>query len=175
MLHFTRRYQGDRPATVILRLPLDRRRHSRMRARLDGGEDVGIVLPHGSILRHGDTLLGDDGTVMRIEAAPEHVSVVRSLDARTLARAAYHLGNRHVPVELGDGFLRYQRDHVLDDMVRALGLDVGEDDAAFEPEIGPYAHGRHSHSHEHDGGEHRHDHADHHGGDHHDDHEHSHG
>jgi urease accessory protein len=143
MRHFTRRYQGDEPATAVLSMPLDRRRRSRLRARLEGGEEVGILLPHGSILRHGDMLLGEDGTIVRIEAAPEHVSVVASRDWLALARAAYHLGNRHVPIELGDGFLRYQHDHVLDDMVRALGLDVGEGEAAFEPEVGPYAqHGR---------------------------------
>jgi urease accessory protein len=113
---------------------------------------VGILLPHGSILRHGDMLLGEDGTIVRIEAAPERVSVVATGDWLALARAAYHLGNRHVPIELGDGFLRYQHDHVLDDMVRALGLEVREGEVAFEPEVGPYTqhgHGHHEgHSHE---------------------------
>jgi len=158
MRHFTRRYEGDATATAVLQLPLDRRRRSRLRARLEGGEEVGIVLSHGSVLRHGDMLLGDDGTILRIESAPERVSVVKSRDWLALARAAYHLGNRHVPIEIGDGFLRYQHDHVLDDMVRALGLEVGEGEAAFEPEVGPYSQSDHSHRHEtdHDHGGHSH-------------------
>jgi urease accessory protein len=131
-------------------MPLERRRRSRVRARLEGGEDVGILLPPGSILRHGDKLVADDGTIARVEAAPELVSVVRSRDWLALARAAYHLGNRHVPLELGDGWLRYQHDHVLDDMVRGLGLEVGEDETAFEPEVGPYAHHGHADRHSHD-------------------------
>jgi urease accessory protein len=157
MRHISQRYQGRGAATEVLRLPLDRRRHSRLRARLESGGEVGIVLPHGSILRHGDLLIADDGTIVWVEAAPEHVSVVRSRDWRALARAAYHLGNRHVPVELGEepcavggrpsGWLRYQHDHVLDDMVRSLGLEVGEEEAPFEPEVGPYTRHEHPHSH----------------------------
>jgi urease accessory protein len=171
MLHFTRRYEGDRAATLVLGLTLDRRRHSRLRARVESGDEVGIVLAHGSILRHGDRLIADDGTVMRIEAAPERLSVVKARDPLLLARAAYHLGNRHVPLELGDGFLRYQHDHVLDDMVRALGIEIAEDDVAFEPEVGPYAHGSHSHEREH---AHDHDHDQGHDHDHEDDHHHGH-
>jgi urease accessory protein len=147
MRHITRRYDGDAPAHATLRLPLDRRRRSRLRTRLLSGEEIGIVLPHGSILRHGDKLLADDGTIVAVEALPEHVSVVRSHDSLALTRAAYHLGNRHVPLQLGEGWLRYQHDHVLDDMVRSLGLEVSEDEAAFEPEVGPYPqHGDHGHS-----------------------------
>jgi urease accessory protein len=157
MRHFTRRYQGDAAATLVLCLPLDRRRRSRLRARLEGGDEVGILLPHGSILRHADELLGEDGSILRIEAAPERVSVVTTRDGLALARVAYHLGNRHVPVEIGDGFLRYQHDHVLDDMVRALGLEVGEGEVAFEPEVGPYAYGHHGERHE-DVHDHDHDH-----------------
>jgi urease accessory protein len=146
MLHITRRYDGEAPATKTLRLALDRRRRSRLRTRLSSGEEVGIVLPHGSILRDGDKLLAEDGTIVAVEAAPERVSVVRSRDGLALTRAAYHLGNRHVLLQLGDGWLRYQHDHVLDDMVRSLGLEVSVDEAAFEPEVGPYTqHGEHGH------------------------------
>jgi urease accessory protein len=155
MRHFTRRYEGDAPATEVLRLPLDQRRKSRLRTRMDSGEEVGILLPHGSILRHGDVLLGEDGSILRIEAAIERVSVVTAPDGLALARAAYHLGNRHVPVEIGDRVLRYQHDHVLDDMVRALGLEVTGGESALEPERGPYAHDPRSHTHDHD---HDHDH-----------------
>jgi urease accessory protein len=147
MLHITRRYEGAEPATAVIRMPLERRRHSRVRATLEGGEEVGILLPHGSIMRHGDKLLADDGRIVEVEAAPELLSLVRSADRLALLRAAYHLGNRHVPLQLGEGWLRYQHDHVLDDMVRALGLEASEVEDAFEPEVGPYAHGGHRHDH----------------------------
>jgi urease accessory protein len=144
MLHITRRYEGTLPATAVVRMPLERRR-SRVRAKLEGGEEVGILLPHGSIMRHGDKLLADDGRIVQVEAAPERLSLVASPDWRALIRAAYHLGNRHVLVEVGEGWLRYQHDHVLDDMVRSLGLEVREAEAAFEPEVGPYAHHGYAH------------------------------
>jgi urease accessory protein len=82
--------------------------------------------------------------VIEIVAAREVVSVVTSNDPLQLARAAYHLGNRHVSVQIGPGWLRYQHDHVLDDMVRGLGLPVRQDTLPFEPEAGAYA--GHSHS-----------------------------
>jgi urease accessory protein len=76
--------------------------------------------------------------VVEVRGAPERLSVVRSDDALELARAAYHLGNRHVPLQVLRGELRYQHDHVLDDMVRRLGLAVEERDAVFSPEGGAY-------------------------------------
>ena len=89
--------------------------------------------------------------VIGIEAASEDVSTVHHEDPVMLARAAYHLGNRHVPLQVGDGWLRYQHDHVLDDMVRGLGLAVKTETAPFEPEAGAYG-GGHGHSHSHDHG-----------------------
>jgi urease accessory protein len=104
-------------------------------------------MPRGSVLRGGDTLALSDGRVVLVSAAPELVSTVRAESARALARVAYHLGNRHIPLEVGEGFVRYQHDHVLDGMVRELGLMVVVEDAPFEPEGGAY--GRHGHSHSH--------------------------
>jgi len=141
-------------ASDQLTLPFELRQKSRLRARLDGGDEVALILPRGRVLRDGDVLIANDGFAVRVCAAPEQVSTVTSSDPVALARGAYHLGNRHVSVQLGAGFLRYQRDHVLDDMVRGLGLVVKAEDAAFEPEAGAY--GEHEYAH---GGGHGHSHG----------------
>ncbi|HEY8518819.1 MAG TPA: urease accessory protein UreE [Gammaproteobacteria bacterium] len=141
------------PAHDRLVLPFERRQKTRQRVRLESGADAALVLPRGTVLRGGDRVLGADGTVVEVAAAPEDVSTVRGDGAVDLARAAYHLGNRHVPVEVGAGHLRYLRDHVLDSMVRGLGLEVTHERAPFEPEAGAYghgdghAHGAHGHAH----------------------------
>ena len=157
MRELNRFADSDAKASEQLTLPFELRQKSRLRARLDSGEEVGLILPRGRVLRDGDTLASADGElVVRVCAATERVSNVTGSDAVALARGAYHLGNRHVPVQVGTGFLRYQRDHVLDDMVRGLGLTVTEEEAPFEPEAGAYgehqyAHGGgHGHSHSHD-------------------------
>jgi urease accessory protein len=151
----TQRFMESRAADGNLVLPFDMRSRSRFRARLAGGEEVGVVLERGQVLRGGDLLLADDGRIIEIEAALESVSTLRSDDARCLARAAYHLGNRHVALQLGGGWLRYRHDHVLDDMARGLGLDVIVEQAVFEPEPGAYhASGPAAHDHGHD---HRHE------------------
>jgi len=136
------------PHHDTLTLPFDLRQKSRQRARLDSGEEVGLMLARGRVLRGGDRLLASDLRVVLVQAQAEDVSTVPSQDAHALARAAYHLGNRHVPVQIGDGWLRYLHDHVLDDMVRALGLPVAFHHAPFEPEAGAYGHA-HGHGHEH--------------------------
>lgn len=142
----------DRPRTAErkLVLPFGERSKSRLLARLDNGEEAGLFLERGSVLRHGDLLLADDGRVIEVQAASETVSTVHTGDAVMLARASYHLGNRHVALQIGAGWLRYQHDHVLDDMLRGFGLEVRVDEAPFEPEGGAYVaapHHAHSHSH----------------------------
>ena len=104
------------------------------------------------MLRHGDLLLADDGRVVEVEAASETVSTVHTSDAVLLARACYHLGNRHVALQIGSDWLRYQHDHVLDDMLRGFGLEVRVDEAPFEPEGGAYVAASHSHAHSHQHG-----------------------
>jgi urease accessory protein len=141
------------PAQDTVTLPFELRQKSRLRVRLDSGQDAAVILPRGGVLRDGDLLRADDGTVVCVRAAEEEVSTARAQDATALLRAAYHLGNRHIAVQVGEGFVRYRHDHVLDDMVRALGLSVCEEHAPFEPEAGAYGHG-HGHGH---GGGHRHD------------------
>ncbi|HJL15645.1 MAG TPA: urease accessory protein UreE [Sandaracinaceae bacterium LLY-WYZ-13_1] len=147
MLEIRRKTERGEP-TARLVLTFDDRQRSRLRARLDDGREVGLLLPRGTVLRGGDRLEADDGTVVLVEAAAQTLSAVRSADPIALARAAYHLGNRHVPVQIGEGWVRYEHDHVLDDMVRGLGLEVTEERAGFEPEGGAYGHG-HTHGHGH--------------------------
>jgi len=143
MLILSQRLVGERrAATGRLVLPFDVRSRSRFRAHLETRETVGVQLPRGEILRGGDQLLAPDGRVIDIAAADEQVSTVRGDDRAQLMRAAYHLGNRHVPLQIGVDWVRYGHDHVLDDMVRGLGLRVCVDYAPFEPEAGAYhAHG----------------------------------
>lgn len=125
-------------ASVSVTLDFDARRRSRLRTRLDDGTEAMLHLPRGTVLRGGDKLRAQDGCIIEVIAAAEAVSTVHAPDARLLARAAYHLGNRHVLVQVGEGWLRYSRDHVLDGMIRGFGLEVRAELAPFEPEAGAY-------------------------------------
>jgi urease accessory protein len=137
---------ADTPATERLTLTFELRCKTRLRTQLDSGEEAGLFLERGIILRAGDKLLGKDGRVVEVAAAPEKVLEARSDDPLLLARAAYHLGNRHVPVQVATGLLRFGSDHVLGEMVRGLGLQVTQTEAPFEPESGAYGnHGGHAH------------------------------
>jgi urease accessory protein len=104
------------------------------------------MLDRGSVLRGGDRLLASDGRIVRIVAAGESLMEARCADATTLARCAFHLGNRHTPVEVREGALRFAADEVLANMLRGLGAVVTSLDAPFEPEAGAYAGGHHHHS-----------------------------
>jgi urease accessory protein len=162
--------EGAAPAGVLT-MRFEDRRKSRLRAVLDDGREAALLLPRGTILRDGDHLRdAAAGTVVAVRAAAQTLSYVEVADPFLLTRAAYHLGNRHIPVQIGRGWLAYEHDHVLDDMVRDLGLSVETRTAPFEPEAGGYrhagadaSHGRshgHSHGHDHGGGHghgHRHD------------------
>ena len=134
----TQRLTHQAQSVATLTLPFHQRQKSRLRARLDSGEDVGLMLPRGTRLRGGDLLRAEDGRVIRVQAAAESVSTVRAVDPTLLARACYHLGNRHVPVQIGETWLRYLQDHVLDRLVRSMGLIVTAEQAPFEPEAGAY-------------------------------------
>ena len=127
--------------TATLTLPFEERQRTRRRVALSTGEEAVLLTPRGTLLRGGDVLELSDGRFVRVVAAPEQVSSVHSPSPRSLARVAYHLGNRHVALEVGEGFVRYLHDHVLDDMVRELGLEVVVERAAFEPEGGAYSGG----------------------------------
>jgi urease accessory protein len=155
------RLEKPRAADDRMVLPFGLRSRSRFRARLASGREAGVILPRGGILRGGDLLLADDGNVVAVEAALERVSTLRAADSGSLARAAFHLGNRHVALEIGDGWLRYSHDHVLDAMSSGLGLTVVVEDAPFEPEAGAYHSDAHAHAHAHAQAhaEHAHDHG----------------
>jgi urease accessory protein len=174
MLRFTEVVVGGAPGDVegVLTLRFGDRRRSRLRTRLDDGREVALVLPRGSILRQGDRLRAPEGegegsATITVRAAEETLSLVHADDGLRLAQAAYHLGNRHVPVQIGSGWLAYEHDHVLDGMIEDLGLRVETVSRAFEPEAGGYRHGAAgSHAHGHDHGhdpEHDHDHEHDHG------------
>jgi urease accessory protein len=126
-------------------LPFDLRIRSRLRTRLASDEEVMLRTERGAILRGGECLRSEDGRVVRIVAAPEKVMHVTCADQFELTRAAYHLGNRHVPVEISGGYLRIAADHVLREMLLGLGAKVEELEAPFEPESGAYGggHGHH--------------------------------
>ncbi|WP_395067710.1 urease accessory protein UreE [Paraburkholderia silvatlantica] len=130
-----------------LTLPYDARCKSRLAATLDTGEEVGVVLPRGTVLRDGDMLVADDGGLVRVIAASESVLRVRAPDRLTLTRAAYHLGNRHTPVEVGADELKLEADPVLEDMLKRLGAQVERVQLPFQPESGAYG-GGHRHGHD---------------------------
>ncbi|MFJ4454276.1 urease accessory protein UreE [Pseudomonas sp. NPDC089392] len=155
MIVLTRRITepGTHAVSGTVTLDVDSRIKSRLRVTLDDGREAGLMLERGHLLRGGELLADADGTqLIQVLAAPEAVSTVRCADPHLLARAAYHLGNRHVPLQIEPGLLRFQHDHVLDEMLRGLGLTVDAEQAPFEPEAGAYqsaAHG-HNHNHSHD-------------------------
>jgi urease accessory protein len=150
MIVLTRRIEACETVTGTVTLDVDSRIKSRLRVTLDDGREAGLMLERGHLLRGGELLADAAGSqVVRVLAAPETVSTVRCADPHLLARAAYHLGNRHVPLQIEPGLLRYQHDHVLDDMLRGLGLTVEAEQAPFEPEAGAYQSAPHGHSHSH--------------------------
>lgn len=159
MLTLTRRLAESEPAARPhdeVALDWHARSHARQRLQLASGAEAALVLPRGSVLREGDLLAGDTGPVVRVRAAPEDLSEVACADPLLLARACYHLGNRHVALQIEHGCVRYARDHVLDDMLRGLGLQPRPVRAPFQPEAGAY--GGHMPGHGHGDGEgHGHD------------------
>ena len=151
MLEITERLEDGAAPAACLTLTYEQRQKSRLRACLDDGREAAMLLPRGAALRHGDLLRAENGLIVEVRAAGEAVSTASAANPLLWARACYHLGNRHVALQIGDGWLRYRRDHVLDDMVRSLSLVVKHETAPFEPEGGAYGrqHG-HTHSHAHD-------------------------
>jgi urease accessory protein len=179
--------QGRSLASVLVKraatltLDWDLRQKSRFEATDSRGRNVGVFLPRGTVVRGGDVLVAEDGSLIRVEAAAQAVLRITACNAHgspfDLTRAAYHLGNRHVPIELRPDYLQIEPDHVLADMLRAMHLIVNPVDAPFEPESGAYAshaaqtgHADHDHAHGqgHDKSHgHQHDHGHDHGHGHH--------
>jgi urease accessory protein len=140
-------------------LDWDVRQKSRFDATDTSGRLLGVFLPRGSVVRGGDVLVAEDGSLIRVLAAAQPVLKITPCSAHgrpfDLTRAAYHLGNRHVPIELQPDHLKIEPDHVLADMLRAMHLIVTSVQEPFEPESGAYAAGGHAH-HEHHGHHHSH-------------------
>ena len=164
--------QGRGLAAVLLKraaeveLDWDVRQKSRFDATDSQGRPLGVFLPRGTAARGGDVLVAEDGSLIRVLAAPQPVLVVRACAEHgspfDLLRAAYHLGNRHVALELQPDHLKLEPDHVLADMLRQQHLIVTEAQEAFEPEGGAYAATGHGHDHGHGHGlahDHGHDHS----------------
>ncbi|WP_413723402.1 urease accessory protein UreE [Sodalis sp. RH24] len=150
MIVLTKHLDKALAATATVTLDLDTRIKSRAQVRLDDGREAGLLLPRGQVIRGGDVLATEDGgEVVRVIAAPETVSTVYARDTLLLARVCYHLGNRHVPLQIERDWVRYQHDHVLDAMVMGLGAAVRTEQAAFEPEAGAYQSAPHGHHHPH--------------------------
>lgn len=147
MIHLTQKASPVETPSGKLTLTFEQRSKSRLRWVLDDGREVAVVLERGAQLFPGDTLLSEDGETVRVEAANEMVSIIRCDQPLLLARACYHLGNRHVALQIAPAELRYLHDHVLDEMVTLLGLKVESKRASFEPESGAY--GAHAHIHHH--------------------------
>ncbi|EER9576102.1 urease accessory protein UreE [Escherichia coli] len=149
MLYLTRRVETPAQTTTSVTLPVDMRVKSRIKVTLNDGRQAGLLLPRGLLLRDGDILSNENGDeFIKVIAADEAVSVVRCADPFMLAKACWHLGNRHVPLQIMPGELRYHHDHVLDDMLRQFGLDVDFAHLPFEPEAGAYASKSHAHNHD---------------------------
>jgi len=160
--------QGQGLAPVLVRraahleLDWDVRQKSRFDATASNGRTVGVFLPRGTVVRGGDVLITQDGSLIRVVAAPQAVLKITACtdhnhghahdSAFDLMRAAYHLGNRHVPIELQPDHLKIEPDHVLADMLRAMHLTVTEVREPFEPEGGAYGQHASGHSHAHGGG-----------------------
>jgi urease accessory protein len=163
--------QGAGLASVLIKrastveLDWDVRQKSRFDCTNSSGRSLGVFLPRGTVVRGGDVLVAEDGSLVRVIAAPQAVLKITHCTAHgspfDLTRAAYHLGNRHVQIELRPDHLKIESDHVLAEMLRAMLLIVNEVTEAFEPESGAYSsHGSHSHgSHSHGSRAHAHTHA----------------
>lgn len=151
-----------RAATV--ELDWDVRQKSRFEATDSQGRQLGVFLPRGTVVRGGDVLVAEDGSLVRVVSAAQPVLKVTHCSAHgapfDLLRAAYHLGNRHVALELKPDHLKIEPDHVLADMLRGMHLIVQPVQEPFEPEGGAYAqgHASHGHGHRHEHGAHDHDH-----------------
>ena len=168
MIHFSkllRQGQGLAPALLkraaSITLDWDVRQKSRFESTDSAGRQVGVFLQRGQVVRGGDVLVGEDGSLLKVLAAPQAVLRITHCTAHgtpfDLTRAAYHLGNRHVPIELQADHLKIEPDHVLADMLRSMHLIVNEVSESFEPENGAY--GEHGGGHHHHGDGHEHDHG----------------
>lgn len=149
MINITKRLNAlemldSQQADDKLVLPFDLRQKSRLRVTLLSGQEAALMLDRGTILRGGDLLQAENGCVIEVVAANQAVTDVTAKSPQALMCAAYHLGNRHVPLQVGDGWLRLEQDHVLNEMLLGLAMTIIDKSAPFEPEAGAYG-GGHKH------------------------------
>jgi len=149
-------------AADVVVLDFDHRHRRRLRMQGEGGLDFLLDLPEAIAIRDGDGLLLEDGRIVAVKASDEPLVEVRAKDGGHLVRLAWHLGNRHLPVQVEADRLFIREDHVIEAMLRSLGATVTRIEAPFDPEGGAYGHGHHHHDDDDDG----HDHGHHHGDDH---------
>jgi urease accessory protein len=149
MREFINKITATEKIDGVVTLALEQRIKSRLKARLDSGEEVGIFMQRGSILEDGDYIATNDGFVVEVVAAAELLSSVYSDDSLLLARACYHLGNRHVELQITKKSLHYRHDHVLDEMINTVGLKVVSELMPFHPEKGAYSSHNSSNGHHH--------------------------
>jgi urease accessory protein len=141
-------------AAGTLTLDFDARHRRRIRLTADKGEDVLLDLPKAIAMAHGDGLQLEDGRWLMIQAAAEHIVEIRHKDPNQLVRLAWHLGNRHLPTEIQDQFLRIRPDHVIEHMLCGFGAELTKVHVPFQPEGGAYGGGHGDHHSHNDGGHH---------------------
>jgi urease accessory protein len=153
---------------AVITLDWDTRQKSRFEATDSKGQTVGVFLPRGQVVRGHDLLVGEDGSFVRVQAAEQTVLKITHCPHHgtlfDLTRAAYHLGNRHVPIELQADHLKIEPDHVLKEMLESMHLIVHAVEESFEPENGAYGahhsnhsdHADHAHHSHHTHAEHNH-------------------
>ncbi len=149
MLTFVERVEEKVKVTDSVTLVFEYRQKSRQRVLLDSGVEARLILPRGTVLRGGYILGSEGGAMIRVISAPEPVSIATTSGSILMMRACYHLGNRHVHLQVKEDSILYQQDYVLDGMMNEMGLTVVHDNLAFEPEAGAYGEHGHGHSHEH--------------------------
>ena len=138
LLNITKKLNQAAHIDDRLTLSYEQRQKSRQRVCLDSGIQAGLILPRGNILRGGDILQADNDLIIEIHAAKESITTAHTNDPLLLARGAYHLGNRHIALQIDKTCLRYLVDHVLDEMIISLGFKINHEMAPFEPQAGAY-------------------------------------
>lgn len=140
---------SEQACNDTLVLPFEIRQKGRFKAETIAGHEIGVFLERGNVLVEGDTLLAEGGMTIAIKSAQESVATVYCEDWLTFSRLCYHLGNRHVPLQIGERWLRFQHDHVLEDLAVSFGARIVHEEASFQPENGAYGKQK-SHHHSHD-------------------------
>lgn len=152
MYEIYERISPDKPLTVDDQIELDhlQREKGRIKAVTVSGIEARLFLERGNTLQVGEILKTSCGKHLAIVGAEEALVTATCDDWETFSKACYHLGNRHVKLQIGEKWLRITPDHVLEEMLEMLGLSVSHEKAVFSPESGAYSHGTHAHSHSHD-------------------------